>query len=255
MIAVCFAEDRRVPEALRVGPGGFSCGSRKIVASRKLFGAITRKLSATRQLSVVRTPSFRDPAAARRRAPTQAGTKASSPPGDSSPASSCARRGVSGRPPVPGRSLPPRISARTAPPGTPSPGVSSLPPNSDFPTSDFPTCDFPTCDFPTSDFPPSDFPTCDFPISNFPECVFPISDFPNSVIPLRLVEQPVEPWRAEAGHRPVEAFHPPGPEVEVDRADRRLDRAPQRPAVLAYKAEQHGPGDLVAQRTAVVLGD
>src|SRR5215469_4346378 len=77
----------------------------------------------------------------------------------------------------------------------------------------------------------------------------------NSVIALRLFEQPVEVRRAEAGDCPVEPFHPPGPEVEVDRADRRLDRTPERPAVLACQAEQHRPGDLVAQRNAVIVGD
>src|SRR5215472_17932042 len=76
---------------------------------------------------------------------------------------------------------------------------------------------------------------------------------PGSVIALHLVEQPVELGRGEPGQRAVVPFHCPGPEVEVDRADRSLDRAPQRPSVLARQAEQLGPGYLVAQRAAVVL--
>src|SRR5260370_30773984 len=98
-------------------------------------------------------------------------------------------------------------------------------------------------------------PGVDCPISDFPKSDFPLSDFPNSVIPLRLDEQLWEARPTEPGDRTVEALKPPGPEVEVDRADRGLDRAPQRPAVLAHQAEQHGPGYLAAKRPTVILGD
>src|SRR6266849_7131280 len=76
-----------------------------------------------------------------------------------------------------------------------------------------------------------------------------------SVRALNLVEQPVEAGRRKSGHRALEPLHRPGPEIEVDRTDRGLDGSPQRPAVLAGQAEQRGPGDLVPQRAAVVLGD
>src|SRR5262252_1522698 len=78
---------------------------------------------------------------------------------------------------------------------------------------------------------------------------------PGLVIALDLVEQQAELRRGEPGHRAVKALHRPGPEVEVNRADRRLDRPPERPSVLARQAEQFGPGHLVAQRPAVVLAD
>ena len=59
--------------------------------------------------------------------------------------------------------------------------------------------------------------------------------------------EPVEVRAVELGHREVVLLHPPGPEVEVDRADDGLDRRPQRPAVPRHQAEQPGAGDLVAQ--------
>src|SRR5689334_2652448 len=71
----------------------------------------------------------------------------------------------------------------------------------------------------------------------------------------RLVEQPGKMGAGEAGHGTLVALHGPGPEVEVDRADRGLDRAPQCPAVLAGQAEQHGPSDLARLRAAVILAD
>src|ERR1700683_1585725 len=78
---------------------------------------------------------------------------------------------------------------------------------------------------------------------------------PTSVIALHFIEQPAELSAAEPGHGAFETLHPPRPEVEVDRADRGLNRAPQRPAVLPGQAQQLRAGNLVTQRAAVVLGD
>src|SRR6266702_1145367 len=76
-----------------------------------------------------------------------------------------------------------------------------------------------------------------------------------SVIPGRLVQQGAEPGGREALGRALEALHRPGPEIEVERAGRALNRPPQRPAVLPGQAEQPRPGDLVPQRPAVVPSD
>src|SRR5215467_13865935 len=72
---------------------------------------------------------------------------------------------------------------------------------------------------------------------------------------LHIVQQPGEVLAGEAARRAFEALHRPGPEIEVQRAGRVLDRPPQRPAVLAHQAEDPGPGDLVPQRRPVVAGD
>src|SRR5256885_16512381 len=50
-------------------------------------------------------------------------------------------------------------------------------------------------------------------------------------------------------------FHAPFPEVEVDLGHAVLDRGPQRPAVLRHQPPQPCPGDLVAQRSAVVRSE
>src|SRR5579862_6901924 len=76
-----------------------------------------------------------------------------------------------------------------------------------------------------------------------------------SVIGLDLLEQAEEIARGEPGGRTLEPFHPPAPEVEVDRARAVLDRAPQGPPVHADQPEQPGPGDPAAPRPAVVGGD
>src|SRR5437764_11995639 len=73
-----------------------------------------------------------------------------------------------------------------------------------------------------------------------------------SVIAGGLVQQPAEPGIGEALRRAVEPLHRPGPEVEIQRADRRLDGTPQRPAVLPGQPEQPGARDLGPQRPAVV---
>src|SRR5215831_5540757 len=75
------------------------------------------------------------------------------------------------------------------------------------------------------------------------------------VITGRLVQQPREARRGHPRGGAFPAFHRPRPEVEVDRADRVLDRAPQRPAVHPGQAQQPGTGDLVPHRAAVVGGD
>src|SRR6516165_9922734 len=76
-----------------------------------------------------------------------------------------------------------------------------------------------------------------------------------SVIALDVLEQAGEVTGREALRRPLEPLHRPRPEVEVERARRVLDRAPQGPAVLPRQAEQPGPGRLAAQRLPVVGRD
>src|SRR5215813_8654208 len=72
---------------------------------------------------------------------------------------------------------------------------------------------------------------------------------------LHVLQELTEVTAGEALRRALEAFHRPGPEIEVQRAGRVLDRAPQRPAVLAHQPEDPGSGDLVPQRRPVVPGD
>src|SRR5579872_4985602 len=76
-----------------------------------------------------------------------------------------------------------------------------------------------------------------------------------SVISPDILEQSGEVSGRESGGRSLEPFHGPRPEVEVQRAGRVLDRAPQRPSVLARQAEQTGPGRLGSARRAVIGGD
>src|SRR5690242_21127917 len=76
-----------------------------------------------------------------------------------------------------------------------------------------------------------------------------------SVISLGLVKQPGEVRPGHCLSSRLVALHGPGPEIEVERAGAGLDGSPQRPPVLGGQAEQPGPGDLVAQRPAVVLAD
>src|SRR4051812_12929366 len=73
-----------------------------------------------------------------------------------------------------------------------------------------------------------------------------------SVVPRGLLEQALELRTVELGHGPVVLLHRPLPEVEVDRADRALDRAPERPAVLRHQSPQPGPGDAVPEQSSVV---
>ena len=83
--------------------------------------------------------------------------------------------------------------------------------------------------------------------------------------PMRLIviSGPAAAWSSSASksgtvellHRPVVLLHRPLPEVEVEVADRVLDRAPQRPAVLRHHAEESSPGHLIGQGLAVVMGD
>src|SRR5215472_6721533 len=54
---------------------------------------------------------------------------------------------------------------------------------------------------------------------------------------LHVLQEPGEVLAGQALRCAFEAFHRPGPEIEVDRACRMLDRSPQRPAVLAHDAE------------------
>src|SRR4051794_36797848 len=73
-----------------------------------------------------------------------------------------------------------------------------------------------------------------------------------SVVPRRLLEEVLELRPVELGDRAVVLLHRPLPEVEVDRADRVLDRAPERPAVLRHQSPQARPGDPMAQQLPVV---
>src|SRR5689334_20951226 len=77
----------------------------------------------------------------------------------------------------------------------------------------------------------------------------------SSILSHYIIKQPLEVVAGQAFGGALEAGHRPGPEIEVERAGRVLDRPPQRPAVLAHHAEQPGPGDLVPQRGPVVSGD
>src|SRR5215469_15254149 len=73
-----------------------------------------------------------------------------------------------------------------------------------------------------------------------------------SVLPLDVIEEPGKLTAGEPLCGALVTLHRPGPEVEVERARRPLDRSPQRPAVLAHQAEEPGPGDLVPQHGPVV---
>src|SRR5258708_23670737 len=76
-----------------------------------------------------------------------------------------------------------------------------------------------------------------------------------SVIALDVLEQAAEVVGRESLRCALEPLDRPRPEVEVERAGRALDRAPERPPVLAGQAEQPGPGDPIAQRPPVVGRD
>src|SRR5216683_228688 len=54
-----------------------------------------------------------------------------------------------------------------------------------------------------------------------------------SVRTLHVLQEPGEVMAGQALGGAFEAFHRPGPEIEIERAGRVLDRPPQRPAVLA----------------------
>src|SRR5436190_15070751 len=73
-----------------------------------------------------------------------------------------------------------------------------------------------------------------------------------SVVPGGLLEQPVEVGAVELGDGPVVLLHRPGPEVEVDLADRVLDGAPQGPAVLRHQAPEAGAGHSMPEQLSVV---
>src|SRR3978361_548212 len=73
-----------------------------------------------------------------------------------------------------------------------------------------------------------------------------------SVVPRRLLEQLAELRAVELGDRPVVLLHAPLPEVEVDLADRALDRSPECPAVLGHQSPEPGPGDAMAAQPPVV---
>src|SRR6195952_1442688 len=73
-----------------------------------------------------------------------------------------------------------------------------------------------------------------------------------SVLPRRRLEQPLELRAVELGDRPVVLLHAPLPEVEVDRADRALDRSPEGPAVLGHQSPEPGPGHAMTEQLSVV---
>src|SRR3954471_22689168 len=73
-----------------------------------------------------------------------------------------------------------------------------------------------------------------------------------SVVPRRLLEEGLELRPVELGHRAVVLLHRPLPEVEVDRADRALDRPPQGPAVLGHQPPEPRPGHPMTEQLPVV---
>src|SRR5215471_20699968 len=75
------------------------------------------------------------------------------------------------------------------------------------------------------------------------------------VLTLHVLQELGEVTACQALRCAFEAFHRPGPEIEVERACRVLYRSPQRPAVLAHHPEQPGTCDLVPQRRPVISGD
>src|SRR3712207_1226920 len=77
----------------------------------------------------------------------------------------------------------------------------------------------------------------------------------SSVIAGGLLEEPLEVRAVELRERPVVLLHPPGPEVEVQGADRILDRGPQRPAVLRHQPPEPSTSDAVPEQPAVVRPD
>src|SRR5690349_22767686 len=77
----------------------------------------------------------------------------------------------------------------------------------------------------------------------------------SSIRTLHVLQEPGEILAGQALRCAFEAFHRPGPEIEVERAGRVLYRPPQRPAVFAHHPEQPGACDLVPQRRPVVSGD
>src|SRR3954470_7897478 len=73
-----------------------------------------------------------------------------------------------------------------------------------------------------------------------------------SVLPRRLLQEIREAGILELRDRPVVLLHRPLPEVELDRAHRVLDGAPEGPAVLGHQPPEPRPRDPVAQHRAVV---
>src|SRR4051812_26621547 len=74
----------------------------------------------------------------------------------------------------------------------------------------------------------------------------------SSAIRGHVVEQTVEVRTVEGRLRPVVLLHRPLPEVEVERAHRVLDRAPESPAVLGDQPPEPRAGDPVPVQHAVV---
>src|SRR5580704_18842012 len=71
---------------------------------------------------------------------------------------------------------------------------------------------------------------------------------------LNVSEEAGKPRAGEGGRGGLEALHGPGPEVEVQRAGRMLDGAPQGPAVLRHRNKQLRPGHPAPPPAAVVGG-
>ena len=129
MIAVCAAEDLRVPEDLRADRGTLSYAARRITASRSFTGVMPPGSSETLRFSAVRTRSLRDHEPGRGTAgPGRAGARAEPEPGrGTGRRHAAATAGLAS--PAP-RTQP--HSARAAPmrprcPGRPAPDDSNVP--------------------------------------------------------------------------------------------------------------------------------
>src|SRR4051812_46738277 len=73
-----------------------------------------------------------------------------------------------------------------------------------------------------------------------------------SVIAGHVLQEQLEVGALELGDRTVVLLHGPGPEVVVQPADGRLDRSPQRPAVLRHQRPEPRASNAVAEQPTVV---
>src|ERR1700689_271523 len=85
-----------------------------------------------------------------------------------------------------------------------------------------------------------------------PSPVVPSLTSPASVCPCHVDQEPLEVRPGEGGLGPAVLFHPPAPEVEVDRAGAVLDGGPQRPPVLRHEPPEGGARQMAAGKLPVV---